>query len=88
MHIGDARAKFAKRLQIRWDQVDSHGITALKELLSPYQGGECPVFIERHLPTASAVVQLGDHWRVTPKESLINDLAQNYGEGTVRLRFD
>jgi DNA polymerase-3 subunit alpha len=88
MRIGEARAKFAKRLQIRWDQRDRKGVSVLKELLAPYQGGECPVFIERHLETASAVIQLGDSWRVTPKETLIEQLRHQFGESAVRLRFD
>jgi DNA polymerase III subunit alpha len=88
MRIGEARARFAKRLQIRWEEAPSSWIDILKNTLSPHRGGECPVFIERHLKEAKAVIQLGDDWRVQPQESLIGQLEDAFGEGAVRLRFD
>ena len=88
MRIGEARARFAKRLQIRWTEASLAWVTTLKATLEPYRGGECPVFIERHLDSARAVVQLGEPWRVLPKEALLNALSEEYGEESVRLRFD
>ena len=88
MRIGEARARFAKRLQIRWENALPSWPLTLKTLLEPHIGGECPVFIERHLNEAKAVVQLADSWRIHPQEALIRMLEETFGEGTVRLRFD
>jgi DNA polymerase-3 subunit alpha len=88
MRIGEARARFAKRLQIRWTEAAPAWVNTLKDTLEPYRGGECPIFIERHLDSARAVVQLGEPWRVLPKEALLTRLSEQYGEESVRLRFD
>ena len=88
MRIGEARARFAKRLQILWNGAHLAGVKKLQDILEPYRGGECPVFIERHLDSARALIQLGETWRVLPKEALLTALSEHYGEASVRLRFD
>lgn len=88
MWIEDARARFAKRLQLCWKKAPLDWVEKLPGILSPYAGGHCPVFIECHAGSARALVQLGEHWKVSPKQPLIAALLDQFPSAEVRLRFD
>ena len=46
----------------------------LKDLLSPYRNGPCPVSIVYHNCSASCEIELGDAWRVNVSENLLASL--------------
>ncbi len=75
--LGGARAKFARaiRLSLNGD-ASAGGAVAhkLRELLAPYRNGTCPVRVCYRNGDTVAELRLGDDWRVTPEDALIEAL--------------
>ena len=46
-------------------------VEKLQTLLSPYCGGQCPIYIEYITDQARASLQLGEDWRVYPSDELL-----------------
>ena len=76
--IAGARARFARaiRISLNGDASASGAAAAqrLRELLAPYRNGNCPVHVRYRAGTAIADLRLGDEWRVTPEDALIEAL--------------
>jgi DNA polymerase-3 subunit alpha len=76
--LAAARARFARgiRLALNGD-VSTGGAAAkkLRELLAPYRHGTCPVRVCYRSGDAVAELRLGDDWRVTPDDALIDALS-------------
>lgn len=93
MRIDEARARFAKHLTIRWpaangsDRNPALAVEELLELLKPYQGGHCPIFIDYRGRSAQSLIQLGEAWRVTPAGELLRRLRQRVGADGVQLLY-
>jgi len=71
--IGGARSRFAKSMRLACNGQAS--AAKLLQLLSPYRNGSCPVTINYRNGNASCEVELGEGWRV----SLHDDLLQALG---------
>ena len=79
MSLGEARARFARALQIRVNgEVSRSGAAAaverLQGLLAPFRDGECPVSVRYRNTDAEAELPLGGGWKVRPEEALIEGL--------------
>jgi DNA polymerase-3 subunit alpha len=75
--LAGARARFARGIRLALNGGASAGGAAaqrLRELLGPYRNGPCPVRVCYRAGDAVAELRLGDDWRVTPDDALIDAL--------------
>jgi len=76
MDIDQARAHYAKRLQIKI--ATTHTINGfigeLKEVIAPYREGTCPVQVAYTNNHARVLLALDDSWQVVPREELLERL--------------
>jgi DNA polymerase-3 subunit alpha len=74
-----ARARFARALRLSLNGDASAdgaaGAKKLRELLQPYRNGTCPVCVCYRNGDAVAELRLGDDWRVTPDDALLEALS-------------
>jgi DNA polymerase-3 subunit alpha len=85
-----ARARAVKRMLLSLDaqELTSDFPARLANILKPYRGGDgCPVVIDYRGDAANAEVRLGDRWRVTPHDDLIQQLRDQFGKEVVRLDY-
>jgi DNA polymerase-3 subunit alpha len=71
--LDGARARFARGVRLVCNG-ESSG-SRLRELLSPYKQGSCPVSIVYRNDGAQCRIDLGDQWRVKLDDDLIQSLA-------------
>ncbi|WP_137937229.1 DNA polymerase III subunit alpha [Chitinivorax sp. B] len=83
--LAEARSQFAKRLALRMNgQADAD---KLKTLLAPYKNGACPISIKYSNSEAECELVLGDEWRITLHDDLLNGLKGWLGEQHVAVRY-
>jgi DNA polymerase-3 subunit alpha len=58
----------------------------LQKVLAPFREGRCPVWIEYRGSGASAMLELGEDWRVHPTDALIERLRE-LGAGSVLVEY-
>jgi len=88
--IEQARAHFSKHVLIEYpSQGTPSSVWAeeLAELLKPFQGGSCPIFIDYRNQKASSLLQLGESWRIHPGDELINRLKKHIGAERVSIQY-
>lgn len=91
--IEEARARFARYLQIEWPDgsVPSPALPSvvmdIKDLLSQFAGGTCPVCIGYRGRGAATQLRLGEGWRVYPRDELIGRLQKCIGPGRVSVVY-
>lgn len=69
-----ARSRYARGIRITCNGQSSG--SKLRELLTPYRSGPCPVTLVYSNRGATCEIQLGDAWRVNLKDELIQSLAE------------
>jgi DNA polymerase-3 subunit alpha len=62
-------------------------VNELRDLLTPYRGGSCPIFVEYRGRGAESKLQLGEEWRVSPAEELVRRLRERMGGERVRVLY-
>ncbi|TAL46683.1 MAG: DNA polymerase III subunit alpha [Methylovulum sp.] len=76
--IEQARAAFAKSIQLNWTAVEDLEAAAFIDklgfILAAFRGGPCPLEIGYSSALAKARIRLGDGWRVYPTDELISRL--------------
>ncbi|MFT4714088.1 MAG: DNA polymerase-3 subunit alpha, partial [Candidatus Azotimanducaceae bacterium] len=84
----EARERSIKclRLSLNGSVLDTGFCQELAGLLLPYKGVGCRVSIQYQRSDAVAEVSLGDAWRVSPDDQLIQNLRDRYG--TDQVQFD
>lgn len=86
MDIRRAREQFARRLLVQVPVAD--GLPAqLRQLLTPYRGGHCPIMLQLAHPLGSGQMLLGEDWHVAPEEALLDDLRGRFGNHAVTLQY-
>jgi len=87
--LAGARTRFARRLVIRLqsDQIPSESIDTLISTLSNYKSGPVPVFFDIANQHASARIQAGRRWAITPQLELIDRIADLTGAHNVELVY-
>ena len=87
--IDQARAAFATQLLIELDATRAGNgfIPELKAALAPVRAGRCPVVIQYRAANADAEIALGEEWRITPTNAVIDKLTQLAGDKRVRLLY-
>ena len=90
--IEEARGRKVSRLKLEIDGNDLSESFAddLAELLRPFRSNDakgCPVAIKYKSNDVQGDVILGDEWRVTPDDDLIQSLKEHYGPERVQLQY-
>jgi DNA polymerase-3 subunit alpha len=85
--IASARSTFAKHLELAVSTDNRISVTRLKELLTPYRDGKCPVVICYRNVVADAQLRLGEEWGVTLHSDLIDGLNKLLDTQNVRISY-
>ncbi len=90
MDLGSAREKFARGLSISilQSQIDQQFFERFSHILEPHRAGIVPVNVYYQRPDARARLTLGTEWRVTPSDTLLDELKQLLGHDQVELEFN
>ncbi|HGS4829170.1 TPA: DNA polymerase III subunit alpha [Vibrio cholerae] len=90
MDLGNAREKFARGLSISilQSQIDQQFFERFSHILEPHRAGTVPVNVYYQRPDARARLTLGTEWRVTPSDTLLDELKQLLGHDQVELEFN
>ncbi|EGR4197210.1 DNA polymerase III subunit alpha [Vibrio cholerae] len=90
MDLGSAREKFARGLSISilQSQIDQQFFERFSHILEPHRAGTVPVNVYYQRPDARACLTLGTEWRVTPSDTLLDELKQLLGHDQVELEFN
>ncbi|HGF7476443.1 TPA: DNA polymerase III subunit alpha [Vibrio mimicus] len=90
MDLGRAREKFARGLSISilQSQIDQQFFERFSHILEPHRAGTVPVNVYYQRPDARARLTLGTEWRVTPSDTLLDELKQLLGKDQVELEFN
>ncbi|SON50308.1 DNA polymerase III subunit alpha [Vibrio tapetis] len=90
MDLGNAREKYARALSVSIleEQIDSQFFERFSQILEPHRAGTVPVNVYYQRHDARARLALGVEWRVTPNDTLIDELKQLLGQGQVELEFN
>jgi DNA polymerase-3 subunit alpha len=83
--VAGARARFSRGLKLSMN--GEANAAKLKQLLSPYRNGPCPVNIEYRNGDATVDMWLGEEWRVTPDEKLVKSLNEWLKPDNVRFVY-
>ncbi|NRA72348.1 MAG: DNA polymerase III subunit alpha [Gammaproteobacteria bacterium] len=88
--IATARERFATALDIKVsdNQINKDFFNRFTQALEPFQYGALPVNIYYSRAEATAQLQLGTQWRVTPDDELLDNLKILLGNKQVRLKFN
>ncbi len=88
--LGEAREKYARGLSVSLmqSQIDDVFFEQFARILEPHKAGTVPVNIYYQRDDARARIELGTEWRVTPNDSLLDELKQLLGKNQVELEFN
>lgn len=78
--LDQAREKHAKHLKIHAASEQEDKIPQLAGILEKYRGGSCAIRVDYTRPNANAHLQLGESWKVFPKETLLETLKEIFIE--------
>jgi DNA polymerase-3 subunit alpha len=90
LDLGEAREKYARGLSvsISQSQIDEQFFERFARTLEPHKAGTVPVNVYYQRTDARARIELGTEWRVTPDDSLLDELKQLLGKDQVELEFN
>ncbi|MEZ8056284.1 DNA polymerase III subunit alpha, partial [Vibrio atlanticus] len=90
MDLGSAREKYARGVSISIEQSQINGqfFERFGQILEPYRAGTVPVNVYYQRADARARLTLGTEWRVTPSDTLLDELKQLLGNSQVELEFN
>lgn len=85
--FASARSTFAKRLELSVNVGSKVRVGQLKELLSTYREGKCPVLITYCNGSGIANLRLSEEWRVTLHDDLMSGLRKTLGKEAVQVMY-
>ena len=85
--FASARSTFAKRLELAVSSDSRISVAQLKELLTPYRDGKCPVLIDYRNGIGGAQLRLSEEWCVTLHDDLMEGLKKLLGEESVNIVY-
>ncbi|SJZ68466.1 DNA polymerase III subunit alpha [Vibrio cincinnatiensis] len=90
MDLGSAREKYARGLSIAIEQsqIDERFFERFSQILEPHRAGTVPVKVYYQRSDARVRLTLGTEWRVTPNDTLLDELQQLLGKDQVELEFN
>jgi DNA polymerase-3 subunit alpha len=87
------RARFAKKLLIRCNQVSLNQVSTLKTLLTPFSGQNspnqtnCPVTLAYQNQSATGELELGPNWRINLRDDLLRALHAHFNPENVEIVY-
>jgi DNA polymerase-3 subunit alpha len=87
MRLSDAKARFAKGVNIAVSGPDDDLCAALSATFSPYKSGSAPVYVHYRNQRARVTLELGHNWTVKPCEELVAALNEMDIVKLAGLRF-
>ena len=91
--LGEARARFARALQLRVNgEVGAAGgavaaAERLQRLLAPYRDGECPIRVRYRNADAEGDLPFGGDWKIRPEDALLESLREWLPPDAVELVY-
>jgi DNA polymerase-3 subunit alpha len=85
--MDQARARFAKGLQINVPAVQSLDMKQLKMILENHLGGNCPIILQCLKDNVLANIKLGKTWLVNPTDALLELLRQEAGIEGLEVKY-
>ncbi|MDA0821707.1 MAG: DNA polymerase III subunit alpha, partial [Proteobacteria bacterium] len=86
--LDEARNQYASSLRLTMDSTFENGkLELLKQMLSTYSVGNCPVSVEFSNECARARLRLADEWRVAISETMLEQLHAQFGEAAVAVEY-
>ena len=85
--IEQARARFAKYLQINIHAAQPIDMQHLKQLLSKHLGGSCPIVLRYLRDNIQADIKLGKNWLVAPTDGLLAMIQEQLTIGSVEIKY-
>ena len=88
-NVDQARGAFSSRLVIEVDVgLAGNGFAdELRAILGPVAHGTCPVYLRYHGAEADAEIALGEEWKISPTDTVIERLGRLAGERNVHLDY-
>ncbi len=75
-------------LQLDHSKIMNAGIEHLKTILSPYKNGHSDVYFRYHNGEAMVNIQLGQDWRLSLNDELIDELTDSIGKDSVKIDYN
>jgi DNA polymerase-3 subunit alpha len=88
-NMEQARAAFGTRLviDVNAEHAGNGFVEELKEILAPAAQGSCPVYLHYRGRDAEVEIALGEEWRISPTNVLLERLSRLAGERNVHLIY-
>lgn len=89
LSLEQARMKYAKGILLRLPatQLSPDKLRQLEKILLPHCGGECPVYIDYLQDNQRTQILMGEKWKVTPRDGLVDELCLLLGEKAVSVGY-
>jgi len=89
LSLEQARIKYAKGILLRLPaaQLSPEKLRQLEKILLPHCGGACPVYIEYQQDTKKTRILMGEKWKITPRDVLVDELCLLLGEEAVSVGY-
>ena len=87
LDFASARSTFAKSLELTVSADKCISVARLKELLTPYRDGKCPIMMRYRNISGSAQLKLNEKWCVTLHNDLMDGLSKLLGEQNVNINY-
>jgi DNA polymerase-3 subunit alpha len=90
MDLATAREKYARSVlvSISQTQISDSFFERFSQIIEPHRAGIVPVHIYYQRSDARARLTLGTEWRVTPSDTLLDELKLLLGQDQVELEFN
>lgn len=85
--MDQARAKFAKGLQISLPGLSALNPDQLQQLLTAHRGGNCPVVLRHREGEVETNIKLGKNWLLQPTEAVLALLRQQFTDAEVEFVY-
>ena len=88
MSLEEARTSLLDSVRVCLDTTrhSEQALAKMASLFQQYRGG-CAVTVELQRPDSSAVLKLGEQWRVEPADDLVQSLRDQLGKDSVSLHY-
>ena len=88
--LDEARSRYAKSLAlaIKQEQLSAKFVKDLTAIIKPYKEGTLPLHFYYQSSKGRVLLRSGVEWRVTPQESMLQQLKNFLGENAVELEFE
>jgi len=88
LDITQAREKHARCVVLKLtENITPIFIDQLRQAITPYRPGSCPILVEYNRSDSQAQLALGPEWRVKPSDELLKAAQQLLGKDAVQMQY-